>query len=78
MEYTVRDIVAGAFNDEPNKIKDAFEYLLAPKIMDALEQRKQDIANAIFNRTEIEDSNTEAEEDETEDNESASEVNQAA
>jgi hypothetical protein len=72
MEYSLNDIIRGAFNDEPSKVKDAFEYLITPKIIDALEARKQEIANALFNSPQ---DTEEVEYDETEDNESTSENN---
>lgn len=52
MTYTVQDIIDGAFEKEPTRIAAAFDHLIGPKIMDALEARKQEIAKNLFNRQE--------------------------
>jgi len=78
MEFTVNDIIKGAFNNEPTKVKDAFEYLIAPRLLDALELKKMEVASSMFNTSDEEEQQQEDETDASEEDESAAEDNQAA
>lgn len=69
MEYSIQDIIDAAVENEPTKMQAAFDQLIGPKIMDALESRKKDIASNMFRSqqdteeldttVEVEDENTE-------------------
>jgi hypothetical protein len=63
MTYTVQDIIDGAFEKEPTRIAAAFDHLIGPKIMDALEARKQEIAKNLFNRQEEDSEEVDTEDD---------------
>ena len=63
MTYTVQDIIDGAFEKEPTRIAAAFDHLIGPKIMDALEARKQEIAKNLFNRQEEDSEEVNTEDD---------------
>ena len=63
MTYTVQDIIDGAFEKEPTRIAAAFDHLIGPKIMDALEARKQEIAKSLFNRQEEDSEEVDTEDD---------------
>lgn len=78
MEYSVDDIIRGAFNKEPSKVKDAFEYLIAPKIMDAIQAKKMEVASNMFATSDEEDQQQEDDTDASQEDESAAEDNQAA
>jgi len=67
-QFTIQDIIDGAIENEPTKVQSAFDHLIGPKIMDALEARKREIANLMFapenevetqtDEIEVEDENT--------------------
>ena len=48
MEYTIQDIIDAAVEQEPTKMQTAFDQLIGPRIMDALETKKKDIAASMF------------------------------
>lgn len=67
-QFTIQDIIDGAIENEPTKVQAAFDHLIGPKIMDALEARKREIAHSMFSpdsddqtqtdEIEVEDENT--------------------
>lgn len=69
MEYSIQDLIDASVEKEPTKMYDVFDQLIGPRVMDALESRKKDIASSLFNSkaeveeldttTEVEDENTE-------------------
>jgi hypothetical protein len=54
MEYSIQDIIDGAVEGEPTKVQAAFDHLIGPRIMDALEARKREVASSMFNSQEVE------------------------
>jgi hypothetical protein len=65
MEYSIQDIIDGAVENEPTKVQAAFDSLIGPRVMAALEARKKEIASSMFASNEEEtDNNTEVSNDE--------------
>ena len=60
-QFTIQDIIDGAIENEPTKVQAAFDHLIGPKIMDALEARKQEIAKSMFSHDEVESQTDEIE-----------------
>lgn len=60
-QFTIQDIIDGAIENEPTKVQAAFDHLIGPKIMDALEARKQEIAKSMFSRDDVESQTDEIE-----------------
>lgn len=58
MEYTIQDIIDGAVENEPTKVQAAFDSLIGPKVMAALEARKKEIASSMFSTKPEEESDT--------------------
>lgn len=76
MEYTIQDIIDGAVENEPTKVQQAFDHLIGPKVMAALEARKKEIASSMFAaQTEAEPEQTEPEATNDENAESTAENN---
>jgi len=48
MEYTIQDIIDGAVENEPTKVQAAFDGVIGPRVLAALEARKREIAQAMF------------------------------
>lgn len=78
MEYSVDDIIKGAFNNEPSKVKDAFEYLIAPKLMDAIQAKKMEVASNMFATSDEDEQQLEDDTDASQEDEPAAEDNPAA
>lgn len=65
MEYSIQDIIDGAVENEPTKVQAAFDSLIGPRVMAALEARKKEIASSMFASNEEElENNTEVSNDE--------------
>jgi len=61
MEYTIQDIIDATVEQEPTKVQAAFDHLIGQKVMNALEDRKREIAASMFSREPVEDNATEIE-----------------
>lgn len=69
MNYTIQDIIDGAVSNEPVKIATAFDSVIGPKIQNALEARRQEIARSLFiNQDEIDDQENDTEEEVADEN----------
>jgi len=67
MEYSIQDIIDGAVENEPTKVQAAFDGIIGPRVLAALEARKREIATAMFSQQEAEveqENNTEVSNDE--------------
>lgn len=65
MEYTIKDIVQFAAQDNAVKTADAFDAVIMDRVVDAVQQRKVELAQRIFNnQTTAEVENEEEEQDE--------------
>lgn len=68
-QFTIQDMIDGAIENEPTKVQAAFDHLIGPKVLDALEARKREIASSMFSSPEDEGENTtteiEAEDEDT-------------
>jgi len=53
-DYTTADIVRLAREENPTEIAKAFDAIVGPKIVDALETRKQEIAKTMFSSSDVE------------------------
>lgn len=49
MEYTIQDIIDATVENEPTKVQAAFDHIVGQRVMDALENRKREIAATMFN-----------------------------
>lgn len=74
-QYTIQDIIDGAVQNEPTKIQAAFDHLIGPKIMDALEARKKEIASSMFGSNDDVETTTNEIEDEDENTASVADQN---
>jgi hypothetical protein len=60
MEYSIQDIIDGAVENEPTKVQAAFDGVIGPRVLAALEARKREIASSMFasqQETEVEQEN---------------------
>jgi len=48
MDYTIQDIIDGAVENEPTKVQSAFDAVIGPRVLAALEARKREIAQTMF------------------------------
>lgn len=68
-DVTVQDLITHAYDQKPLEFQNSFADLMAPRLAAAIDARKIEVAQAIFNsEEEVEDSETDVEiEDEVED-----------
>lgn len=64
--FTVRDMVNHAIEGNATKVMSDFDQLVGPRVMQALADKKIELANRIFNATSSEEEPSESEEDQEE------------
>ena len=62
-ETTVQDLVTQAVENNPAKISDTFNDLVLQRVVDAVSQRKQEIAQTLFDEPEEDDQEDISDED---------------
>lgn len=75
MEYTIQDIIDGAVENEPTKVQAAFDSVIGPRVLAALEARKKEIASSMFSNEQEESDTNDTEVSSDENTEPASENN---
>lgn len=48
-KYDTRDLIAASVNEKPNDFENVFNSLIKDRISDAIEIKKQEIAQSMFN-----------------------------
>jgi hypothetical protein len=69
-EFTMNDMLSSVIDKKPESFKDAFNSLMAQKAIDALENKKQDVAKSMFgdfNHDNTEDSEADSSQPESND-----------
>lgn len=54
-EMNTVDIVDFSMQDNPNKVQSAFTSLIGPKVIEALAQKKQEVAQNMFAQEKVEE-----------------------
>lgn len=72
IEYRVADLINFSSNQKPIEFEQAFRGILAAKVSDAIENKKVELAQTMFNRAEEE--SADVEEDEVEEAEAEEEA----
>ena len=53
-KYDIRDLIAASVNEKPAEFESIFQDLIKSRLNDAVETRKQDVAQSMFNGSEEE------------------------
>ena len=53
-KYNIRDLIAASVNEKPTEFEGIFQDLLKSRLTDAVETRKQEVAQTMFNGSEEE------------------------